>query len=49
LAARETNWRAFATSAEWKRMAATPGLSDGEIVSNISNALLTPVAGSRLR
>lgn len=49
LAAREANWRAFATSPEWKQMAATPGLSDGEVVSNISNLILTPVAGSQIR
>ncbi len=49
LAAREANWRSFATSAEWKKMAATPGLSDGEVVSNISNMILTPVAGSMIR
>jgi hypothetical protein len=49
LAARETNWRAFATSAEWKKMSSTPGLSDGEIVCNISNAIFNPLAGSQLR
>lgn len=49
LAAREANWRAFATSPEWKKMAATPGLSDGEVVSNISSSILSPVAGSMIR
>jgi len=49
LAAREANWRAFATSPEWKKMAATPGLSDGEVVSNISSTILSPVAGSMIR
>lgn len=49
LAAREANWRTFATSAEWAKLRATPGLSDGEIVSNISNVLLTPMAGSQIR
>lgn len=49
LAAREANWRAFATSPEWKKMAATPGLSDGEIVSNISSMMLSPVGGSMIR
>lgn len=49
LAAREANWRAFATSPEWKKMAATPGLSDGEVVSNISSMILAPVAGSMIR
>jgi hypothetical protein len=49
LAARETNWRAFATSPEWRKMASTPGLSDGEVVSNITNMILSPVAGSMIR
>lgn len=49
LAAREANWRSFASSPEWRKMAATPGLSDGEVVSNITNMILTPVAGSMIR
>lgn len=49
LSQREAAWRAFGTSPEWKKMAATPGLSDGEVVSNITNMLLTPVAGSMIR
>ncbi|MCX7604839.1 MAG: NIPSNAP family protein [Bryobacteraceae bacterium] len=49
LAAREANWRAFATSPEWKKMAATPGLSDGEVVSNITSMILSPAAGSMIR
>ena len=49
LAAREANWRGFATSPEWKKLSATPGLSDGDVVSNISNLLLSPIAGSQVR
>lgn len=49
LAAREANWRTFATSPEWKKLAATPGLSDGEVVSNISNMILSPMPGSMIR
>jgi hypothetical protein len=49
LAAREANWRTFASSPEWKKLAATPGLSDGEVVSNITNMILTPMAGSMIR
>ncbi len=49
LAAREANWRAFGSSAEWKRLSSMPGLSDGETVSNISNMLLSPSAGSQIR
>jgi len=48
-AARETNWRTFATSPEWKKLSSTPGLSDGETVSNITNMLLSPLAGSQVR
>lgn len=49
LSAREANWRAFAQSPEWKKLSATPGLSDGEVVSNISTVLLSPVNGSPIR
>lgn len=49
LASREKNWRAFATSPEWKKLSATPGLSDAEVVSNISNTLLSPIGGSPIR
>jgi hypothetical protein len=49
LAAREANWRAFGASPEWQKLRATPGLSDGEIVSNVSNMILTPLAGSQIR
>jgi hypothetical protein len=49
LAAREANWRAFAQSPEWKQLSAKPGLSDGEIVSNITSMLLSPAAGSQIR
>jgi len=49
LTSREANWRAFGTSPEWKKLSATPGLSDGETVSNITNMLLAPLAGSQIR
>lgn len=49
LASREKNWRSFVTSPEWKKLSATPGLSDAEVVSNISNSLLSPIAGSPIR
>jgi hypothetical protein len=48
-AAREESWRAFGTSPEWQKMRSTPGLGDGDIVSNISNVILTPVNGSAIR
>jgi hypothetical protein len=48
-AARDANWHTFATSPEWKKLSTMPGLSDGETVSNISNMLLAPLAGSQVR
>lgn len=49
MAAREANWRTFATSDEWKKLSATPGLSDAETVSNISTSFLSPLNGSPIR
>ena len=48
MAAREKNWAAFAADPEWKKLAATPGFTDPEIVSNISNAFLRPAAYSQI-
>ena len=49
LTARDANWHAFGTSPEWKKLSSTPGLSDGETVSNITNMLLSPLPGSQIR
>jgi len=49
LAAREQLWSKFGADPEWKKLRAAPGLSDGEIVSNISNAILRPAANSQIR
>ncbi len=49
LAARENNWRTFANDPEWLKLRATPGLSDAEIVSNISNYLVRPTPFSDIR
>jgi NIPSNAP len=49
LAAREQLWSKFAADPEWNKLRATPGLSDAEIVSNISNAILRPAAHSQIR
>jgi len=48
-AAREANWKKFISHPEWDKLKATPGLSDGEVVSNISNSLLSPTAYSPIR
>ena len=42
LAAREQLFSKFGADPEWKKLRATPGLLDSEIVSNISNAILRP-------
>jgi len=49
LASRERLWRAFGSDAEWQKLRAQPGLSDAEIVSNISSAILRPLAFSPIR
>jgi hypothetical protein len=49
LAARDRVWKAFGSDPEWLRLRATPGLSDAEIVSNISNIILRPAAFSDIR
>jgi hypothetical protein len=49
LAARDKVWRAFGADPEWQKLRATPGLTDPEIVSNISNSILRPMAFSPIR
>lgn len=49
LAAREANWKKFVGHPDWDKLKSTPGLSDGEVVSNISNSMLTPLAYSPIR
>lgn len=49
LAAREQLWSKFGADPEWKKLRATPGLADAEIVSNISNMLVRPASGSQIR
>lgn len=49
LAAREKNWAEFVAHPEWLKLRATPGLSDAEVVSNISNCFLSPLAFSDIR
>lgn len=48
-AAREKAWSAFGSHPDWQKLKVMPGLSDPEIVSNISNALLKPGPGSEIR
>ena len=49
LAAREANWKKFISHPEWDKLKTTPGLSDAEVVSNISNSMLSPTAYSPIR
>jgi len=49
MAARDKLWSAFGNDPEWQKLRAQPGLSDAEIVSNISNTILRPLAFSPIR
>jgi hypothetical protein len=49
LAARDKTWRAFSADPDWQELRATPGLSDAEIVNNVSNAILRPLPFSPIR
>ena len=49
LAAREKAWRAFGSDPEWQKMRVMPGYSDAEIVSNITNYLVSPLPFSPIR
>jgi hypothetical protein len=49
LAARDRVWKAFAADPEWQKLRTTPGLTDPEIVSNISNSILRPLPFSPIR
>jgi len=49
LADREKTWAAFVSDPDWVKLRATPGLSDAEVVSNISSTFLRPLAFSPIR
>jgi hypothetical protein len=49
LTAREANWNKFLADPDWQKLRATPGLSDGEIVSNISASFLRGLPFSPIR
>jgi hypothetical protein len=49
LAARERLWSAFGSDPEWRKLRAQPGLSDAEIVSNITSSVLRPLPFSQIR
>jgi len=43
-----TKWTAFGADAAWKELSRKPGNTDAEIVSNISNLYLSPLACSQI-
>jgi len=49
MAARDKAWSTFVSSEEWNKMKSAPGVSDGEIVSNISNSILRPLPFSGIQ
>lgn len=49
LAARERLWRSFGADPEWQKLRSQPGLSDAEIVSNITSAILRPLPASQIK
>lgn len=48
LAAREQAWATFRADAEWTKLKSTPGYSDAEIMSNITDLILKPTAYSQI-
>ncbi len=48
MAARDKQWSAFGADPEWKKLSTTPGFTDPEIVSSISNTYLRPTAYSQI-
>jgi hypothetical protein len=48
MAAREKSWDAFRSDPAWKKLAATPGYADAEILSNITTWLLRPASYSQI-
>jgi hypothetical protein len=49
MAARDKAWATFGGDPEWKKLRSQPGLSDPEIVSNISNSILRGLPFSPIR
>jgi len=49
MAGRDKAWAAFGADPEWQKLRVAPGLTDPDIVANISNAILKPAAGSEIR
>jgi len=48
MAAREKNWATFGGDPEWKKLSTTPGYTNAEILTNITNVFLKPTAYSQI-
>jgi hypothetical protein len=48
MAAHDKNWSTFVADPEWKKLSTTPGYTDAEIVSNITNLFLRPASYSQI-
>lgn len=48
MAARDRNWPQFVNHPDWKKLVATPGYSDNEIVTNIHSFILRPTPYSQI-
>ena len=48
MAAKDKSWDAFGSDPEWKKLSTTPGYTDVEIVSNITNVMLRPAGFSQI-
>ncbi len=49
LEARSEAWSKFGQDPEWKKISTAPGNTDRELVSSISNQILTPLPSSQLK
>ena len=45
---RSRNWAAFAADPEWHKLGSTPGYTDPEIVSSITNVILSAAPYSQI-
>ena len=48
MAARDRNWATFVGDPEWKKLSTTPGYTNPEILTNITNVILKPTAYSQI-
>ena len=48
MAAHDRNWSKFGSDPDWRKLSSTPGYTDAEIVTNISNLFLRPAPYSQI-